>query len=472
MRFAEAVREDESSDDQAPVNARIRAARDCILHSSGGKAMSRRLRWHAELRGQQISRYWSDTRAIHPDCLKREIHLTEVLERPEMGGVLGMTLSVFLAHSLFYLLDEEWSPLVWSRENITFFADGDRIPLRPFLKLLPRDTAAGDDEADILGINPSFIMLAVVLLEIYFRRSLQSLCSDPELHTVDDYLGAASQVFETKELQINQSGLRRAIKTCLQPQFSSLDSQSPAAGGSLRRILFESIIQPMEDDLRTAYGECISVASLDRETPQKIRIAMNTSSSHLTEPSPKRWPHKPNRAALRSPMTHLQKTLRSPEDPKKFTLFHLDSGEVDMPSARYAASITMQTGELMLTAHTRTTDDWMQRFLDILDEHDELLATSRRLKVAVIDTGVDLNHSDFVGNERIMRAESKSWINMTGIADSCGHGTHICSTIMSLTKNVDLYIAKISESETLQAEHVTHIAEVSTTCFSHFVSTK
>lgn len=82
--------------------------------------------------------------------------------------------------------------------------------------------------------------------------------------------------------------------------------------------------------------------------------------------------------------------------------------------------------------------------------------TSSRIKVAVLDTGVDINHPLFSGKERLK--DRKSWTGTSADEDISGHGTHIASTILSLTRNVDLYIAKITDSNVL--EDTDRIADV------------
>ncbi|KAK4040989.1 hypothetical protein C8A01DRAFT_35046 [Parachaetomium inaequale] len=92
------------------------------------------------------------------------------------------------------------------------------------------------------------------------------------------------------------------------------------------------------------------------------------------------------------------------------------------------------------------TDDWVQRFLSIVDTH--IPATSERLKVAVLDTGIDANHPDFAGDGRLR--DSRSWVNSAAHVDRNGHGTHVVSTLLWLTQNVDVYVAKIAEESTIE----------------------
>jgi hypothetical protein len=100
-----------------------------------------------------------------------------------------------------------------------------------------------------------------------------------------------------------------------------------------------------------------------------------------------------------------------------------------------------------MTASCAWTDDWIERFQSIVYTHIPMNCT--RLKVAVLDTGIDTSHPDFDDDDRLK--ELRSWVGSAATVDKSGHGTHIVSTILSLTRNVDVYVAKISEGNTLQA---------------------
>lgn len=102
------------------------------------------------------------------------------------------------------------------------------------------------------------------------------------------------------------------------------------------------------------------------------------------------------------------------------------------------------------------TDDWIERFVELINQsHGDNGQdrppegkSSSRLRVAILDTGIDINHPEIFGDERVK--ERKSWTGSPADEDASGHGTHIASTILSLTSNVDVYIAKVTESNVLE----------------------
>lgn len=102
------------------------------------------------------------------------------------------------------------------------------------------------------------------------------------------------------------------------------------------------------------------------------------------------------------------------------------------------------------------TDDWIERFVELINQFHGDNSQDRspegkalgRLRVAILDTGIDINHHEIFGDERVK--ERKSWTDSSADEDNSGHGTHIASTILSLTRNVDVYIAKVTESNVLE----------------------
>ncbi|KAF4451363.1 ankyrin repeat domain-containing protein [Fusarium austroafricanum] len=87
------------------------------------------------------------------------------------------------------------------------------------------------------------------------------------------------------------------------------------------------------------------------------------------------------------------------------------------------------------------------------------------VKIAILDTGIDLDHQDFrqcakrrtkVGakygsKEKTQRERIKAYKNFTGgpeddVADDNGHGTHIAGLIMAIAPRAEIYIAKVSAS--------------------------
>jgi subtilisin family serine protease len=85
----------------------------------------------------------------------------------------------------------------------------------------------------------------------------------------------------------------------------------------------------------------------------------------------------------------------------------------------------------------------------------------RRIRIAVLDTGVDSTHPFIkaaIKHNRIKRVESFVE-GVKGTHDSHGHGTHIAALLLEIAPDSQLYIAKVAEGGKIPANH--KIADVS-----------
>lgn len=99
----------------------------------------------------------------------------------------------------------------------------------------------------------------------------------------------------------------------------------------------------------------------------------------------------------------------------------------------------------------------------ITEEPDD----SANIKVAILDTGLDLGHPDIQANgERIK--EIRSWlytpdgVKLTKPNDPCGHGTHVTGLLLDVAPDCDVYVAQIAdsrESRPLSAHRIVRVCQ-------------
>lgn len=80
-------------------------------------------RLNIRLHNSKISKWLADKRVLSSAALQHQINLKQLIS-PDgsiMSGIAKMTLSVFLAYSIFYLYGGSWTRGGWKRENIMFF---------------------------------------------------------------------------------------------------------------------------------------------------------------------------------------------------------------------------------------------------------------------------------------------------------------------------------------------------------------
>jgi subtilisin family serine protease len=115
------------------------------------------------------------------------------------------------------------------------------------------------------------------------------------------------------------------------------------------------------------------------------------------------------------------------------------------------------------------TDRWIEDFRNLLQKVEQH-NPHEVVKVALLDTGIDINHIDFEGEYQVGRIKSiRSWVDdnkgkelpMDG--DESGHGTFISSLLLDLAPNIHLYVARITKTRRVKGRSgdFDHIASVS-----------
>jgi subtilisin family serine protease len=83
----------------------------------------------------------------------------------------------------------------------------------------------------------------------------------------------------------------------------------------------------------------------------------------------------------------------------------------------------------------------------------------RRVKIAVLDTGINTNH-EFIRGARSRIKGRKSFVkDDASIEDNDGHGTHVAASILDVAPDAEVYIAKVATDMEIPSGH--KIAEVS-----------
>lgn len=91
----------------------------------------------------------------------------------------------------------------------------------------------------------------------------------------------------------------------------------------------------------------------------------------------------------------------------------------------------------------------------VRDKHDQ------RVKIAVLDTGVDSTHNSIKAAKKGKRITIlQSYVDGDSSSeDSCGHGTHVATLLLKVAPEAHLYIAKVASGNKIPPNH--KIADVS-----------
>jgi subtilisin family serine protease len=92
--------------------------------------------------------------------------------------------------------------------------------------------------------------------------------------------------------------------------------------------------------------------------------------------------------------------------------------------------------------------DWKGKFEDVYKEFvtNHLDSPNRPVKIAVLDTGVDLMHPDMEARKKQIKGRY-NWVNNQNVLDRSGHGTHTAGLLLDYAPDAELYVAKITEKE-------------------------
>jgi hypothetical protein len=71
-----------------------------------------------------------------------------------------------------------------------------------------------------------------------------------------------------------------------------------------------------------------------------------------------------------------------------------------------------------------------------------------------LDSGIKLDYFKSNGEDGFRVKDTVTFIGGDATVDKTGHGTHIAAIILRLTRNVDLYIGKITDSVTVGQREV------------------
>jgi subtilisin family serine protease len=103
------------------------------------------------------------------------------------------------------------------------------------------------------------------------------------------------------------------------------------------------------------------------------------------------------------------------------------------------------------------------------------MRSDRRVRIAILDSGVDIEHPFFQHEDRkdrLKKENCRSFIgpsSVVGHEDEVGHGTHATGILLAVAPEADIYVARISQSEDLEDVSESSVTKVwNVACFSSF----
>lgn len=226
------------------------------------------------------------------DKSKPPISLMQLLAQESMllNEKIKRMLSVLLGYAVLHLHGTSWLSSDWDSRNVMFFRSFDGLPMRPYIRTqLSDDEATGrpssvnstDDEEEfdpddlLLPPYPCLIGLAVVLMELHKAAPLKNLSQIYNIPiTGEEDLASrfiiARRIFRCCDHDFTDQ-TRLAIHACLDPNIGLDDDGARLDGAGLQGVLYEQIVQRLEDELEHGFGD-IPIDQLD-SLIQKLDLA-------------------------------------------------------------------------------------------------------------------------------------------------------------------------------------------------------
>ncbi|KAL1604742.1 hypothetical protein SLS60_004282 [Paraconiothyrium brasiliense] len=411
-----------------------------------------------------------------------------------------LIIAVILGHTLIHSYNTPWIKN-WKLENIVFIRCGNTVPLRPFLvsRHAFKEGDEDDDEAYFsrLHADPDILGLGIMLLELSLKQSIHAYTNNEFVNVRynADYLAAQSAY--TKHQRDLHLRYRSAIEQCLDCDFAS-DLEDLGDIEEARQKIYQDIVKLLEDELEAGFRDWVDVENLDTEVRQmdvagygeRFHVEDNVTARQLdhsntdgeiptstvmelhqdtiqlgvniVEMIPGRslpivkvqdadsMPDLDTVAGHETPQT----TGISPTRRRSRSPLHRRPTELPIEMHGFVSGFSLfddfQPEEQMSVALAQRTDSWFEKFQRLTDTIDE--GKCPPIKVAILDTGIDLQHNDIVACAERIR-DVRSWADGShGVqdwasGDQHGHGTHVAGILMDCAAEADIYIAKITQDE-------------------------
>jgi len=261
---------------------------------------------------------------------------------------------------------------------------------------------------------------------------------------------------------------REVILACIDPQYFPVAHADDDK--SMRSEIFQRIVRPLDEDV-FALLETWQVLQLDDALADKYDLAHGLSVPLSTLEFDKKASCSSQQ--LDSPGT--QHSTCTPHSTRAAISLFDDGLDIVAKTddrcvcvcvlARRAERGNGSCVVANVDFRTRHAEGFFQKFEEFYQRVRKPLRNGLRAKIAVLDTGVDLEQLVQLGEIKRTRnpiIDMRSFIEPEaehGLKDTCGHGTHVMEILLRLAPEADFYIAKIAHG--LDVDEVDHIAKVS-----------
>lgn len=363
------------------------------------------------------------------------VSLASILSEESLRYRMRCCLSMIIARAVWQFYDSEWMIRDWTKEQVHFplylrANESDEVNIyasKPFLTARFETASEPNPVKGRIHKCPKILALGILLLEIELDVKIETkrlkkhlrANGQPTLNT--DYY-AAMDLYKTEDWNGRDTHTphKEVIGYCLDASnFRGLTNTFDQ-----REALHKNVVVPLEKTFRNAWPD------LD-ETPVKVKSRLGTLQVSTLE-----QPAKASTLPLRN---------RAPSA---------------QPSPCVNTYQIILVCKLIVVSEAEASKEWFESIEDMCSTLRKKRKSSGRVKIAILDTGLDENHQSFwqvkQGYEDFVNPE-----NSRGI-DNSGHGTngfHLISKIMD--DEVDIFIGRVFEGENATSATPSLMANVS-----------
>ncbi|KAL7815162.1 subtilisin-like protein [Trichoderma gracile] len=371
----------------------------------------------------------------------RLVPLDELLQCLKPTYVARTFVEMVLARSLLILLDGPWVASYLHLQNISVLCKiENRLPHPQFDKIFLSTRFGSSIDSEPLTRElpenriPAIEALGILMAEIELGSALKRIYKnvDPDLKVLEPIQVAGALISEC-ERQSGARGVLKSIRSCFNMGLHTLgESKRQTLGGCLQRdrsffdCYYTKIIRPLEEELVS-----ISKWSWDQV---RGRAFCSLGDDQIFET------FKP--LAQQPPKDKLGKDTLTPP-PVALAAGCAARACDDRPGDFSKASDSDGWFNILKEVHTKR---YGRRKIDFYEE------SSNYVKVAVIDTGVDLTHEAFKDSQEEGQLIVQEGSNIVDpgqpMTDLDGHGTHCCDLILRTAPFAQVYPLKVSNTRT------------------------
>ncbi|CAN9264340.1 unnamed protein product [Alternaria alternata] len=365
--------------------------------------------------------------------------------------------SILVLGSLITLKDAHLIKF-WDPDSIYFLSnsDGKYIHDLPYARCssLPKETTE-PSASEKNECETRFGLLARLLMEIECGASLQYLQMN---NTGADNFG--DYIYDQRLVDLSESkqSYLKAVQMCFRFQlncareYKRMSAQGHQGGqAAATRNIIHSIVRKIQkavdqqiherrtsdrglDQRADGFFHCPSVSS------QSARLGLSNSSRVFSSTTgiPPVVSEKIIQKKL-SISTKMQVRFFEQSDDEETGEVTSSKVLLDSPTtANYCELFGETNAREYPTELCKSARRWISEFKKLRRKKTGLQCEPR-IKVAVLDTGVDVTHPDIKGNV----CDHRSFTGGDATKDQSGHGTHIAGIVLDLATDVDLYIGQV-----------------------------